>query len=78
MYKKPTIQKDALLCVPKHKLANKIMIQMSVISLRFKYQFACFAAANHLLNKQLLYLCALPHFTFKLCVCFSLTAYYDL
>lgn len=44
---------------------------MSVISFRFKYQFACFATANHLLNKQLLYLCTVPHFTFKLCVCFT-------
>lgn len=42
---------------------------MGVISFRFKYQFACFAAANRLLNKQLLYLCTVPHFTFKLCVC---------
>lgn len=44
---------------------------MRVISFRFKYQFACFAAANHLLNKQLLCLCTGPHFTFKLCVCFA-------
>lgn len=44
---------------------------MGVISFRFKYQFACFATANHLLNKQLLYLCAVPHFPFKLCVCFT-------
>lgn len=45
--------------------------RMGVISFRFKYRFACFAAANHLLNKQLLYLRTVPHFTFKLCVCFA-------
>lgn len=45
--------------------------QMGIISFRFKHWFVYFAVANHLLNKQLLYLCTVPHFAFKLCVCFA-------